>query len=253
MPFVVGEDVPSDMIENLDQGPPHKGNSCEPDVTASCLRTRLYQVKDDEVKPHLVRFANRVCLHCCSSYCLRKTSKGSGDDRHTTFSCRMHFGEENTHPGIKARTDGKPARKDPGFEHYGRVNYLEAPRDHPRFQEGNVELAAAWGANMDIQVVVSCDEDLPEVSAGIDILTFIASFDDAQAAAERLTGVPRWGSTVKWRQRRRLGLLLSPSHLRMYSTNPRRLASCLKPYSTGRPVTLPRRHLRWRPTASRPV
>jgi hypothetical protein len=181
--FVIGEDVPPDMIGNTDQWPPHEGNLTEPDAAASCLRTRLYEVSEGALlKSHLINFANRVCLHCCSSYCLRKTKQGTGEDRYETCSCRMHFGEENTHPMIKARTDGKSVRSVPGFTHKGGVTYLECPRDHRRLQQGNIELAAAWGANADIQSVVACGRDLPDVPAGVDILSFIAS-DEAERAA----------------------------------------------------------------------
>jgi len=63
-------DVAPTHVGNIDKWPSHEGLAEPPGNT--CLRTRLYEIPEANEHQHLCDFANRVSLHCCSSYCLRK-------------------------------------------------------------------------------------------------------------------------------------------------------------------------------------
>jgi len=171
-------DVPPTEVGNVDLWPTHEGRGPAP--SNMCLRCRLYEVPEDEEQVDLVDFANRTRLHECSSYCLRQTTIGEGDDKHTSVSCRMHFGDEN--PLVPARTDGKPVAKSASVVSIKGILYLELPRDHPRFVQGPLQLSRIYGANMDLQPVISIMNDVPSVPEGLNVLGFIemleASFQE---------------------------------------------------------------------------
>jgi len=145
------EDVSADMVGNVDQWPGHEGLS-QNNSDSSSLRLKLFQVSPANLQQDLNNHANRVCLHCCSAYCL-------SDDQ-----CRMHFGKRNKN--VKAQTDGKPCRKDTAIVARNGVAYAELPRDHPRYLQGSLLLSRAWSANYDFQVIFTPEKDIGSIHLG---------------------------------------------------------------------------------------
>lgn len=170
--YVVGEDVHADNVGNVHRWPPHEGCGAAP--SDQSLRTRLYDVGDEDRADDLIGFVNRVMLHKCSSYCLHKATRVGKDGKREEYcKCRMHFGNEN--PKVEARTNGRPARSKPALDCRRGVMYLEAERDHPRLQQGPQRLCRGWGANFDLQPVLAMMHDVEELPAGQDVLTWAAA------------------------------------------------------------------------------
>ena len=138
--LVTGDDVPHTHIGNLLLWPPHEGLG-EP-ANKHSLRLWPFEVPADASRADLIDYCNSCCLHCCSSYCLRKKTK--------KMVCRMGFGVENNK--VSSRCNGKPASAVPSLEVIRGVSQLVMPRDHPRMVQGCLELGRSWGANTDWQV-----------------------------------------------------------------------------------------------------
>jgi len=135
--LVEGTDVPHNQIGNLFLWPPHEGLGPQPNKLS--LRKWPFEVSADDELADYIDFANTAALHGCSSYCLNKEGK-----------CRMGFGDENK--AVASRCDGKPAAAVPYLHVEHGVSKFNAPRDHPRFVQGCIELGRAFGANTDWQV-----------------------------------------------------------------------------------------------------
>ena len=141
--MVAGVDVEYTHIGNYYAWGPHEGLAAA--SSRHALRLWPFEVPPESELHDLIDFTESACMHCCSSYCLRKKGKN--------MSCRMCFGNETKL--VPARTFGKPATKDPCLIQRNGIIHLEAPRDHPRLVQGARELARGWGANIDMQVL-SC-------------------------------------------------------------------------------------------------
>lgn len=144
--FRVGDDVEPHSVGNIDEWVHHEG--CNRTGGSECLRKKTFEMADEDRRADSIQFANRVLLHQCSSYCLRKFKLKNGG---YICECRFHYGLENAL--VKARTDGKQARKCPALVTRKGLTYFEAERDHPRFVQGCESLARGWGANMALQPV----------------------------------------------------------------------------------------------------
>lgn len=64
----------------------------------------------------------------------------------------MDFGKENKL--VAARTDGKPAQKEPSLDLRNGLSVLAPSRDHPRIIAGPQDIMRAYGANYDLQLVL---------------------------------------------------------------------------------------------------
>ena len=147
-------DYDPNEVGNVDKWPGHEGvNNTVND--SSCLRMKTFQIPVSVESEDLIEFANRVMLHCCSSYCLRKTL-AKDNNGNNIMDCRMHFRNEN--PNVKAHTDGKLCRKDPVLVVIKGIVHLELPRDHPRFVQGSIQLSKGWSANFDFQVILGPEQ-----------------------------------------------------------------------------------------------
>lgn len=87
----------------------------------------------------------------------------------------MHYGTEN--PLVPARTDGKPARAQATVVSRGGILYLELPRDHPRLVQGPHRLARSYGADCDLQPVLSIMNDVAPMPEGMNVLDFIETLE----------------------------------------------------------------------------
>ena len=92
----------------------------------------------------------------------------------------MDFGQEN--PSVPARSNGMPARRDPGIKIRKGIAHAVLPRDHPRFVQGSPELARVWGANMDFQVIVAMRDDVGPLPMSKDLLQNLHQSDIDHAA-----------------------------------------------------------------------
>lgn len=164
--IAVQPDVPNSHIGDVDRWPPHEGRG--PPPTHAPLRSKLYEVPRTEEEMDRIDFHNRTMLHCCSSYCLRVQRTGKGEDARDLVTCRMHFGEEN--PGVLARTNGKPARKDPCVVINKGVLQIELPRDHPRFVQNPLGLTRGYGGNADMQPILGIQNDTTPLPTGVSVL-----------------------------------------------------------------------------------
>jgi hypothetical protein len=68
------------------------------------------------------------------------------------LGCRMEYGKENKL--VAARTDGKPAQREPSLDLRNGLSVLAPSRDHPRIVAGPAELMRIYGANSDLQLVL---------------------------------------------------------------------------------------------------
>ena len=184
--IVAGVDVNYTHIGNYYAWGPHEGLAAP--TSRHALRLWPFEVPAESALDDLIDFTESACMHCCSSYCLRKKGKH--------MVCRMCFGNETKL--VTARTFGKPATMGAGLIQRNGIIHLEAPRDHPRLVQGARELARGWGANIDMQVlswvfhfhasltsdtplnqiiIAMCAEifDLPDV--GVNITQFFLDFD----------------------------------------------------------------------------
>ena len=166
--MVIGEDVHSSRIGNVDRWPGHEGRLTKqlamqeyPDTFP--LRTKLYELDLEDLIRDKIHFVNRVGLHSCSSYCLRiLTFKNAQGEVRIKFECKWDYGEQYDHR--PTQTDGKPARQAPALIQKKRITHIEMARDHPRVVQGAPQPSRAWGGNMDVQVVMAMQDDIQDLT-----------------------------------------------------------------------------------------
>ena len=139
----------------------------------------MYLVPKECEKDDMIEFTNRVCLHCCSSYCL--TKKGIDvklNDERTVYclKCRMEYGIENKL--VKAKTNGKPVRKTANLGSRNDMSVLEPERDHPRLVSGSLQLARGYSANYDFQVILALLNDVSEIGDSENVLQWAKEYID---------------------------------------------------------------------------
>ena len=120
-----------------------------------------------DVENFQLNVINKVMLHSCSSYCLRRDnckadSKGVGNiNKHGNVEkdgiirhCRLQFGKYNE----KEKTsDGKPLHEFQACITEGAHPIYEGPRDHPRLVQHAAIRPLSWLANCDTQAVIHHD------------------------------------------------------------------------------------------------
>ena len=162
------EDWPPDEVGNVDQWPSQEGIADKP--TGECLRHMLHQIPMEDLQQHRINITNRVRLHACSAYCLKKSKldkqRNSELQVLRRMECRMLFGTEN--PLVTSRTDGKPSSTKPCFTSIGTRTIYTAPRDHPRLVQGSDLLTSMYGANQDTQVILCPQDDFAMGSTSTD-------------------------------------------------------------------------------------
>ena len=136
-----GADNSGNSRKNL--WPPPEGTAPAPPEEKNPLVKLLMDVSENEetlLEDYLL-LTNRVNIHRCSDYCLRK--KGKGDKM-----CRMEFGTENA--------PGKTLRQAPEIvkDKNGSLR-LEMERDHPMLVQNSKFMTQGWRANGDLSVILS--------------------------------------------------------------------------------------------------
>ena len=109
-----------------------------------------------------IMLCNRINLHRCSDYCLRK----KGNEK----VCRMEFGSENS--------PGKPLRsKDEIVRDKNKSLRLEMKRDHPVLVQHSRFHTQAWRANGDISLILSkSDPKNPSVNEIIATEKYVSGY-----------------------------------------------------------------------------
>ena len=116
------------------------------------------------LEDHLL-LTNRINLHRCSDYCLRKP-KAKSKDR----ECRMEFGTEKN-PGKKIRTSPKIVRDK------NKCMRLEMERDHPMLVQHSSYHTQAWRANCDISLILSkSGAENPSVDEMIAVERYVSGY-----------------------------------------------------------------------------
>lgn len=160
---------------NVDEWPRPEGIGPEP--SDAPMKTPVYELITDEQKRRdAINFANRCCLHCCSSYCLRGKIIGGVMEMH----CRMGMGKANL--SLKTKTDGKKTVSSDGLSTVNGITSLATKRDHPRLVQYSPTIARYWGANADVQFLLYALDDLPEITNVEAYVTeMLANFRDLEA------------------------------------------------------------------------
>ena len=145
------EDKPPEWIPNKHQWPLPEGTL--PNVDANVLKKCLLcQTDENQVKQLHCDTVNKVMLHSCSSYCLRRktvTTKEKDENgqrvKKTVRYCRHHFGEYDEE---SKRSSGKETNPFAPRLTEGQIQRYEGRNDHPRMVQHIPSRLLSWGANV---------------------------------------------------------------------------------------------------------
>ncbi|XP_066920336.1 uncharacterized protein [Clytia hemisphaerica] len=168
--FVSLHPAGGEVQHNDDQTPqwvPNKQNWPLPegsltDVDANVLKKCvLCQGDDEELKAFHTDLVNKVMLHTCSSYCLRRktvTTKEKDQDgkpiERVIRYCRHHFGEYDEK---SKRSTGKEINPFEPRITEGKISRFEGRNDHPRMVQHILLRPLTWLAQCDTQAIVTDD------------------------------------------------------------------------------------------------
>ena len=120
----------------------------------------------EDVETFQVNAVNKVMLHCCSNYCLRRRKCKTTDSKQAENDmanvekesivrhCRFHFGKYDE----KEKTSsGKPLHEFQACITEDAPPTYEGPRDHPRLVQHAAIRPLSWLANCDTQAVIHHD------------------------------------------------------------------------------------------------
>ena len=136
---------------NLDYWPKPEGLA--PQNAINPLETDVSQVVNDAngVKKLHIDMVNKVALHKCCSYCLKKkTVKVDGVDT-VVKVCRFHFGEYDIEKKV---SQGKVLHPFHPIILGNDHKRYEGKRDHPRLIQHSKPKLLAWKANIDTQPLI---------------------------------------------------------------------------------------------------
>ena len=135
-------------IPNKEGWPLPEGTQKPPDFNP--LQQKITQCKtQEEIDDLTTHIVNKVGIHQCNGYCLRKKKVDS-----KTRYCRSHFGKEDP---ITKKTTGKDLHPfDPWIVGTTHPRY-EGARDHPRLIMFVKDHLSTWMANCDTQVLIDRD------------------------------------------------------------------------------------------------
>ena len=136
--------------------PPEGSLDVDNDVLSRSIDT-YSTIKD--VKNFQINAVNKVMLHSCSNYCLRRKCKKtdpkqSGNDSVIVKECRFDFGEYDEN---EKKSSGKPLHEFQPCISEGAHPKYEGPRDHPRLVQHSAIRPLSWLANCDTQAVIHHD------------------------------------------------------------------------------------------------
>ncbi len=148
-----------------DLWPPPEGIAEAPPEEENPLAKLLHEValtQEDTAHDHLL-LCNKVNIHRCSDFCLKKNKKGEK-------VCRMEFGKEGS--------EGKPPRSKPAIvKDKNGSKRLEMVRDHPRLVQHSSIHTQAWRANGDISLILSnSNPDTPSIEDIMPVERYVAGY-----------------------------------------------------------------------------
>ena len=121
----------------------------------------LCQRNQNELKALHTDIVNKVMLHSCSSYCLRRktvSTREKGEDgqpiKQVVRYCRFHFGQYDEEKKTSAGKESNPfvARLTEG-----QITRYEGKNDHPRMVQHILLRPLSWSAQCDTQPIVTGD------------------------------------------------------------------------------------------------
>ena len=159
-----------DGLPHTEFWPPPEGTAPLPPEESNPLLKLFMDVSETQesiVQDHLL-LSNRINLHRCSDYCLRKPHASSSNK--TTKVCRMEFGSEEV--------PGKTLRDKPAIvkDKNGSMR-LELERDHPILVQHSQYHTQGWRANGDISLILSkAGADNPSVDEIIATERYVSGY-----------------------------------------------------------------------------
>ena len=153
--FIGGKEVENEhagttWIPNKDGWPMPEGTQEPPNFNPLQQNVSEFCTNEENVNQLHTHIVNRVAIHECNGYCLRKKNVDS-----KTRYCRAHFGKEDL---ITRKTPGKdPHPFEPWIVGDSHPRY-DGPRDHPKLLMHVKSHLMTWLANCDTQVLI--DQDL---------------------------------------------------------------------------------------------
>eukprot|EP00111_Clytia_hemisphaerica_P019677 TCONS_00058076-protein len=154
------DDKPSEWIPNKENWPQPHGtlSNIDKDILKKCL---LCQGNQEELKSFHINVVNKVLLHSCSSYCLRRktiTTKEKNQNgqpiEEVIRYCRHHFGkfDEEIKTSMGKETNPFTPRLTKG-----EIQRYEGRNDHPRMVQHILLRSLSWLAQCDTQTLVTDD------------------------------------------------------------------------------------------------
>ena len=147
---LVNDNSCNQWVPNKEQWAKSEGSQTAPAEDPLSQYVTEYCNTPQELHSFYIYLVNRVALHLCNGYCLRKKRIDS-----ETRYCRFHFGKEDP---VTKKPNGKEIHPfDPMIEGKQHPRY-EGPRDHPRMIMHVKAHILSWLANCDTQPLI--DQDL---------------------------------------------------------------------------------------------
>ena len=94
---------------------------------------------------------NKIGLHKCVNYCLKKINSKCGDKSKDKRVCRFHFGEYDKETKMSTGKDVHPFNP---IVTKGEHPRYEGKYDHPRFHQHIKCRLLSWKGNCDTQVII---------------------------------------------------------------------------------------------------
>ncbi|XP_066914213.1 uncharacterized protein [Clytia hemisphaerica] len=162
-----GQDGSKVWIPNKEKWAKPEGTQEPPEINPLNLIMTEYCTTPEKVKKLYLYLVNRVALHNCNDYCLKRKRVDS-DTRY----CRFHFGKEDP---ITKKTPGKELHPFAPILTGDKHPRYEGPRDHCRIIMNVKAHLLSWLANCDTRALV--DQDL------LNLQKYITSYACKGAAA----------------------------------------------------------------------